>query len=95
VRTLEVWKGATNGVKAGTKGDRYVTVPKGEAGKLKAELVAQRPLIAPLAQGQPVGTLRVTLDGKPFAEYPLIALEAVGPAGIFGRAWDTLRLWIK
>jgi D-alanyl-D-alanine carboxypeptidase (penicillin-binding protein 5/6) len=95
VRTLEVWKGATNGVKAGTKGDLYVTLPKGEAGKLKAELVAQRPLIAPLAQGQPVGTLRVTLDGKPFAEYPLIALEAVGPAGIFGRAWDTLRLWIK
>jgi D-alanyl-D-alanine carboxypeptidase (penicillin-binding protein 5/6) len=95
VRTLEVWKGATNGVKAGTKGDLYVTVPKGEASKLKAELVAQRPLIAPLAQGQQVGTLRVALDGKPFAEYPLIALEAVGPAGIFGRAWDTLRLWIK
>src|SRR6266850_902090 len=95
VRTLEVWKGAANGVKAGSKGDLYVTVPKGEAPKLKAELVSQRPLIAPIAQGQQVGTLRVALDGKPFAEYPLIALETVGPAGIFGRAWDTLRLWIK
>ena len=95
VRTLEVWKGAARVVKAGVKGELYVTVPKGEADKLKAELVAQQPLIAPVAQGQRVGTLRVALDGKPLAEYPLLALEAVGPAGIFGRAWDTLRLWIK
>jgi D-alanyl-D-alanine carboxypeptidase (penicillin-binding protein 5/6) len=95
VRTLEVWKGAAGVVKAGVKGDLYVAVPKGEAAQLKAELVSQQPLIAPVAQGQRVGTLRVALDGKPLAEYPLIALEAVGPAGIFGRAWDTLRLWIK
>ena len=95
VRTLEVWKGASRTVKAGAKGDLYVTVPKGEADKLKAELVAQQPLIAPIAKGQRVGTLRVALDGKPLAEYPLLALEPVGAAGIFGRAWDTLRLWIK
>ena len=95
VRTLEVWKGASRAVKAGVKGELYVTVPKGEADKLKAELVAQQPLIAPIAKGQRVGTLRVALDGKPLAEYPLLALEPVGAAGIFGRAWDTLRLWIK
>ena len=95
VRTLEVWKGAARVVKAGMKGDLYVTVPKGEADKLKAELVSQQPLVAPVGRGQRVATLRVALDGKPLAEYPLIALEAVGPAGIFGRAWDTLRLWIK
>jgi D-alanyl-D-alanine carboxypeptidase (penicillin-binding protein 5/6) len=95
VRTLEVWKGAASGVKAGAKGDLYVTVPKGDAPKLKADLVSQRPLIAPIAQGQQVGTLRVALDGKLLAEYPLIALEPVGAAGILGRAWDTLRLWIK
>src|SRR5438105_10484777 len=95
VRTLEVWKGASRIVKAGAQGELYVTVPKGEADKLKAELVAQQPLIAPVAKGQRVGTLRVALDGKPLAEYPLLALEPVGAAGIFGRAWDTLRLWIK
>jgi D-alanyl-D-alanine carboxypeptidase (penicillin-binding protein 5/6) len=70
-------------------------VPKGEAAKLKADTVSQQPLIAPVAQGERVGTLRVSLDGKPVAEYPLVALEAVGPAGLIGRAWDTLRLWIK
>jgi len=95
VRTLAVWKGSQRSVKTGVKGDLFVSVPKGEAAKLKAELVSQQPLVAPLAVGQRVGTVRVSLDGKPLAEYPLIALEPIGPAGIFVRAWDTLRLWIK
>ncbi len=95
VRSLEVWKGAQRSVTIGVKGDLYVTVPKGEAEKLTADLVAAQPLVAPLAAGQRVGTLRVAFDGKPLGEYPLVALETVAPAGIFGRAWDTLRLWIK
>jgi len=95
VRSLEVWKGASREVKAGVRKDLFVTVPKGEAAKLKADLISQQPLVAPVSADQRVGTLRVTLDGKPYAEYPVVALEAVGPAGIFVRAWDTLRLWIK
>ena len=95
VKSLEVWKGAVNAVKVGVKGDLFITVPKGEADKLKAELVSQQPLVAPLASGQRVGTLRVSLEGKPYGEYPLVALEQVGQAGLFGRAWDTLRLWAR
>jgi D-alanyl-D-alanine carboxypeptidase (penicillin-binding protein 5/6) len=95
VKAIEVWKGAGNEVKAGFGSDIIVTVPKGEAEKLKAELLTQRPLVAPVAQGQRVGTLRVSHDGKLVGEYPLVALEGVGLAGVFGRAWDTLRLWLK
>jgi D-alanyl-D-alanine carboxypeptidase (penicillin-binding protein 5/6) len=95
VKSLEVWKGAASAVKAGFKRDLMLSVPKGEASKLKAELVSQQPLVAPVAEGQQVGALRVTLDGKPLGEYPLVALEAVPVAGLFGRAWDTLRLWFK
>jgi D-alanyl-D-alanine carboxypeptidase (penicillin-binding protein 5/6) len=95
VRSLQVWKGAGNAVKAGFRSDLVITVPKGETDKLKAELVSQQPLVAPVAQGQRVGTLRVTHDGAALGEYPLVALEAVPAAGIFGRAWDTLRLWLK
>jgi D-alanyl-D-alanine carboxypeptidase (penicillin-binding protein 5/6) len=95
VKSLEVWKGAARAVKVGVGTDLFVTVPKGEAEKLKAELVSQQPLVAPLAKGQRVGVLRVTHDGKPFGEYPLIALEPVAAAGFFGRTWDTLRLWLK
>ncbi len=95
VRSLQVWKGASREVKVGVAKDLLVAVPKGEADKLKAELVSQQPLLAPLSQGQRVGTLRVSFEGKPLGEYPLVALENVGTAGIFGRAWDTLRLWLK
>jgi serine-type D-Ala-D-Ala carboxypeptidase (penicillin-binding protein 5/6) len=94
VKSLEVWKGSPRAVKAGFTSDLLITIPKGEAEKLKAELVSQ-PLVAPVAQGQRVGTLRVTLDAKPLGEFPLVALEAVPEAGIFRRAWDTLRLWLK
>ena len=95
VKAIEVWKGSADEVKAGFKGDIIVTVPKGDAEKLKAELMSQQPLVAPVAEGQRVGTLRVSFEGKPVGEYPLVALEGVGAAGIFGRAWDTLRLWLK
>ena len=95
VKAIEVWKGAGNEVKAGFKDDIVVTVPKGEAEKLKAELLTQQPLLAPVSQGQRVGTLRVSHDGKLLGEYPLVALEGVRVAGVFGRAWDTLRLWLK
>src|SRR5687767_12328168 len=94
MKSLEVWKGAARSVKVGVGTDLFVTVPRGEADKLKAELVSQQPLIAPLAKGQRVGVLRVTHDGKPYGEYPLVALEPVALAGFFGRAWDTLRLWL-
>jgi D-alanyl-D-alanine carboxypeptidase (penicillin-binding protein 5/6) len=95
VKTLEVWKGAARNVKVGVGSDLFITVPKGEADKLKAELVSQQPLVAPLAKGQRVGVLRVSHDGKAYGEYPLIALEPVAQAGFFGRTWDTLRLWLK
>jgi serine-type D-Ala-D-Ala carboxypeptidase (penicillin-binding protein 5/6) len=95
VKSLEVWKGSERAVKAGFTGDLLIAIPKGETDKLKAELASQQPLVAPVAKGQRVGSLRVSLEGKPLGEYPLVALEAVPEAGIFRRGWDTLRLWLK
>jgi D-alanyl-D-alanine carboxypeptidase (penicillin-binding protein 5/6) len=95
VRSLDVWKGSQASVNVGVGQELYVAVPKGQRERLKAELVSQQPLTAPLAKGQRVGTLRITFDENPYAEYPLVALQAVGPAGLLGRTWDTLRLWIK
>ena len=51
------------------------------------------PLVAPVQSAQRVGVVKVALEGKPMAEFPLIALREVPPASIFGRAWDTMRLW--
>jgi D-alanyl-D-alanine carboxypeptidase (penicillin-binding protein 5/6) len=95
VRSLEVWKGTARSVDVGVATDLFVTVPKGDADRLKVELVSQQPLVAPLGKGQRVGVLRVTHDGKPFGEYPLVTLEPVAMAGLMRRTWDTLRLWLK
>ena len=42
-----------------------------------------------------LGTLKVSLDGKPFADYPVLALDAVPSAGIIGRMVDSVRLWFN
>jgi len=95
VSALKVWKGATDSVPAGFIADQYVTLPKGQAQQLKLTLEAIEPLLAPITRGQRVGVVKVTLDAKPVGEYPLVALEEVPLASLFGRAWDTIRLWFK
>ena len=95
VSALRVWKGKENTVSAGFSNDLVVVVPKGYGDRLKSELVAQPKLIAPIEAGQVVGTLKVTLDGKPFAEYPVAAIAAVPASGAIGRAFDTVRLWFN
>jgi len=92
---LPVWKGSERELKAGVAADLYVTVPRGAADQLQAELVSQQPLIAPLEAGQRVATLRVSHEGKPLGEYPVVALENVAVAGFFARTWDSVRLWFR
>jgi D-alanyl-D-alanine carboxypeptidase (penicillin-binding protein 5/6) len=93
VSSLRVWKGAQNQVKAGFTADFLIAVPKGYAEKVKSDFTADPKLIAPLEAGQKIGSLKVTIDGKPYGEYPVVALEAVPLAGFFGRLIDTIRLW--
>ena len=92
---LQVWKGSERELNAGVAADLYVTVPRGTADQLQAELVSQQPLIAPLEAGQRVATLRVSHEGKPLGEYPVVALENVAVAGFFARTWDSVRLWFR
>jgi D-alanyl-D-alanine carboxypeptidase (penicillin-binding protein 5/6) len=91
-----VWKGKSDTVKLGRVEGVIVSVPAGEGSGLKSDVVRPDPLVAPLQKGQGVGTLRVTTAaGQSVVEVPLTVLETVEEAGIFGRAWDALRLWIQ
>lgn len=95
VKAVGVWKGAEPAVQAGFESGLVVTVPRGEAKLLAAELLTHPPVLAPVKRGDKVGVLRVALDGQPLGEFPVVALQAVPQAGVLGRAWDTLRLWFK
>ena len=95
VGSYQVWKGQRPEIKAGFGEDVMVTVPKAQVSAVKGEIERMEPLVAPIAVGQKIGTLRVRLGNNLLTERPVIALETVEPAGWFGRAWDTIRLWIK
>ena len=95
VSQLKVFKGAQGTVKVGFQEDLVLSLPKGMAERLKTELVSRQPLLAPVQQGDAIATLKLSADGKPLGEYPVVALENVPVAGMLGRAWDTLMLWFK
>lgn len=96
IATPPVWKGKANEANLGAADPVFVTVPSGEGPKLQTRIERTDPLVAPLEKGQKVGVIKVTTAaGEPVTEVPLVVLETVEQAGILGRAWDALRLWIK
>jgi D-alanyl-D-alanine carboxypeptidase/D-alanyl-D-alanine carboxypeptidase (penicillin-binding protein 5/6) len=82
-------------VSLGFAQDFHLLTPNGTASRVKGEVITQQPVVAPVRRGQRLGTLRLTLDGKPIGEYPLVALHEVKVAGIFGRGWDSMRLFFS
>ena len=90
-----LWKGKSPVLKLGSFQPLVVAVPAGTAAQIKTQVARPDPLVAPFSKGQPVGTLKVLRGDQPLFEVPLVALEAVEQAGVLGRAWDAVRLWIK
>jgi D-alanyl-D-alanine carboxypeptidase (penicillin-binding protein 5/6) len=90
-----VWKGRGNQVKLGRFAPIVVAVPAGAALRIQTQVARPEPLVAPLNRGQVVGALKVTLDQKPLVDVPLLVLDTVEQAGFIGRAWDSVRLWVK
>ena len=95
VVTPAVWKGRDSQVKLGRLSPIVVAVPTGSAGRIQTQVARPEPLMAPLTRGQVVGALKVTLDQKSLVDVPLLVLETVEQASFVGRAWDTVRLWVK
>jgi D-alanyl-D-alanine carboxypeptidase (penicillin-binding protein 5/6) len=95
VATPAVWQGKAATVALGQPHAIVVTVPAGSSTKLATEVVRPEPLMAPFAKGQQIGTLKISSAGQVIAEVPLLALQGVEQAGMLGKAWDALRLWIK
>ena len=91
--TYEVWKGSSSSVTGGFEREITVSVPKGQADQVRAEIERLQPLLAPIARGQRIGTVRVKLGDQILAEQPMVALGAVDGAGFVGRQWDSVRLW--
>ena len=95
VKVVPLYRGARSMVSIGFEQDFHLLVPAGGAVRVKAEVITQQPIVAPVRRGQRMGALRLMLDGKPIGDYPLVALHDVTVAGIFGRGWDSIRLFFS
>ncbi len=93
VASQHVWKGKTREVQLGVAAPLLVSVPRGRYEDLKPAMEVPKVLEAPIAEGQAVGTVKVTLDGEVVAQAPLVAIAAVERGGFFRRLWDSLRMW--
>jgi D-alanyl-D-alanine carboxypeptidase (penicillin-binding protein 5/6) len=91
----QVWKGTSKTVKLGQAQPIVLAVPAGSGSKIKTAVARPDPLVAPFTKGQQVASLRILAGEQVLREVPLVALEGVEQAGIFGRAWVAIRLWIK
>jgi len=90
-----VWMGDRSSVPLGVRHNLYVTLPRGWHQRLHARHTVKDKLHAPVQYGQTVGTLALDLEGRPFAEYPLVALKEIGTGNLMQRAIDKFQLWLQ
>ncbi|WP_407352908.1 D-alanyl-D-alanine carboxypeptidase family protein [Luteimonas sp. R10] len=93
ISTQKIWKGKANELRMGLAEPLLISMPRGKYDQLKPSMDVPKTLVAPVEQGQAIGTVRVTLDGEVVAERPLVALEAVEQAGFFKRLWHEFLMW--
>ncbi|CUS48751.1 MAG: D-alanyl-D-alanine carboxypeptidase DacC [Idiomarinaceae bacterium HL-53] len=86
-----IWGGSRDEISLGVKDDVVVTIPRGQRANLDANFVLDKPLEAPLAEGEQVGTVNLSLDGEVIATFPLVTLHEVEQGGFFKRIMDSIK----
>lgn len=95
INQIKVWKGNENQVAMMVADDLFLTVAKGDYVNVKVSTSIKQPLIAPIKKGQVVGAVKFTLNGNVIQERNLVAAKSIEAAGIFGRAWDSIKLLLQ
>ncbi|HEY8570787.1 D-alanyl-D-alanine carboxypeptidase family protein [Microbulbifer sp.] len=94
LQTERVWGGKADTVGVAVQNDVFVTIPRGGEESIKADLIVDGELKAPLAKGQQVGKVIVTLDGQTVADVPAVVAEDVEEGGFFKRLWDSIKRFV-
>jgi len=89
-----IWKGQRDTVEVGLLDEILLTLPRGKSKGLVTTVELQPQLVAPLAVGDPVGTVTLSIEGHTVFESPVVALVAVEPGGFFSRLWDSILMWV-
>ncbi|MDZ7783756.1 MAG: D-alanyl-D-alanine carboxypeptidase family protein [Halioglobus sp.] len=89
-----IWKGEQDHLPAGFTEEVVLTLPRGQREELVTDVQLAGQLVAPVAAGDRVGTVVLSLAGETVYEAPLVALTAVEPGGFFARLWDIVLMWL-
>jgi D-alanyl-D-alanine carboxypeptidase (penicillin-binding protein 5/6) len=93
LQAVPIKEGVKDTVNAGIAQAWTVLVPHGQAATVKTSFQLNPDLKGPIAKGAVLGKVLATVDGKPLAERPLVALEPVERAGFFKRLWQRILGW--
>ena len=89
-----IWKGQADYVPVGILEETVLTLPRGKKKHLATSVEMDQNIEAPIALGDALGTVTMTLDGETVFRGPVVALQAVEPGGFFARLWDMVLMWI-
>ena len=93
VQSVPVRFGKVDQVNIGPLQDVVMTVPRGQGAQVKTEVQLNPEITAPIAKGDVLGKILVTLNGQPQGEQALVALEPVEEAGFFKKLWQRFLSW--
>ena len=93
LQASDVWLGETNTLDLGVSNGVYITIPRGQKGKLNVLNSVDDVIKAPVSKGMEYGLITISLDGKTLLEKPLVALHDVTEAGLLPRLWDCVVLF--
>lgn len=92
VTDAKIWKARSESTPLGPATDLYVTVPRGSFDSLESVLNMPSQLMAPIAAGQPLAELTVSLEGEVLINEPLRALEENPNGSLWQRTRDGVQL---
>lgn len=95
VARARVWKSANEYSPLGVMEDLYITVPRGAYDSLESVLNMPAVIEAPVATGQPLGEIKVSLDEEVLLQEQLRALTDNPSGSLWQRAVDTVMLWLE
>ena len=95
ISNARVWKSANEFSRLGVLEDLYVTVRRGSYDALESKLNIPSIVTAPIAAGQPVAELVISLDGEDILKAPLRALDDNPEGSFWQRTKDSVSLWFE
>lgn len=92
LKSARVWYGDKEQVPLGVQKNLFVTIARGRYKDLDASMEIDSDISAPLAAGQELGQLNITLDGETLISQPLVAMQVINDGGIVQKVIDSIKL---